>query len=266
MDRAWADELAEALGERYKVKIGQDAAEIHYRRRKTTYAATRFVLHPPTTLEVNIDIRIPKGTDRSEAEPFLTALEAQTMGPRGFTRHRDETTAMTNQHGDESGHVRSLFYRCSPATPAEAARRVRAINESVDIPIVIGIHDLDDVVAREPMKPPPKPQRGHDEPLDELRFRLIEGITHDLSAFVDLNTRTMKIVQRKMLASKQLGDTIKLAHLARIGTRASASSVALVVEKRDGSVIELASGPRNDAFIETARRLAKGVRIPFGDV
>ena len=266
MDREWIEALDEALGKRYRFKIGTDVARLEYRRGKAEFHDTRVEVggDGARRIRLALDVRIPAGTDASEADAVLEALETQTMTPRGFARVSDETTEMTNQRGESAGSARNLAYETNIEAVDDARRHLRAILESLDLPVIIGIHDEADLVARDPIAPPPKPTRRFEDKLDELRFRLVSGMSHDLSVFVDQNNRTLRVMERKLLSSRQIGDVRKLAHIARLLTRSQGDQVELVAVSREGDEAVLASARATPEFTSTVQRLAQGVRIPFG--
>jgi hypothetical protein len=128
----------------------------------------------------------------------------------------------------------------------------------------MGVHDPSDLAAKDPMPPPPRPAAKSKEPLEPLRFRLATGLLHDLSVIIDQNERTMTIMERSFVSTRQVGETIKLAHVGKLATRRTAGGVELVAIRRDGTEFKLAQG-KGAEFIATAARLAKGVRIPYAE-
>ena len=264
MDRGWIDRLVEALGERYKAQVGTEAAVIEYRRGKAEFRPSRFEVVGDHTLRVTVDVRIPKHAEVEEAEGLVNALEKGTMSRRGFEKASDETLAMTSEAGEAAGSARTLVFTAEHDDVEVAAKHLRAIVESVDIPLIVGIHDPPDCIAKDPMKPPPKPKVAAGEELEPLRFRLASGLLHDLSVMVDQNTRVLRVMERKGVSSKQVGDDLKLAHVGRLATRTEGGKVELLAFDRDGEVRVIASSKDSDEFRATAERLAKGVRIPFG--
>ncbi len=262
MEQAALDALVEALGKRYQLRRAADRAELLYRRGKAEFRETRVFVRADGGLELTVDVRIPRGATAAETVPLVEALEGQSLGPRGFRRVDDVENPMTTGLGEDAGSVRSLRYE-APAAPAdELARRIRAIVESIDLPVIVGIHAPEDVIARDPPPPPPKPRRT--EPLDVLRFRLASSLTYDLSVFVDPNDRTLRVMERRVLGSRQLGETLKLSRVSRFGVRSGGEGSELVALTREGEALVLATGGSSPEFAATAERMARGARVPFG--
>jgi len=258
------------LGKRYQTKEQSGGAELLYRRGKTEFHPTRIFVgggESGRAIELGIDIRIPKGSEPPDSEPLLEALETRTMKRRGFERLSDETAPLENERGEKAGYARTLRYRRADCPEAkEAALHLRAILESLDLPIVVGSHEPDDVEARDPMPPPPQPKVSAAERLEPLRFRLDSNLFHDLSAIVDQNERTLTIVERRFLSSRQIGDVMRLAHVGKLGARRKDGAGELVAIDREGKEHVLATGSGSPEFFATAQRLAKGVRIPFTEL
>ncbi len=263
MDRAWIDEVVEQLGKRYRASAGSESCPLEYRSGKSEFRATPVTLGTETDgrgLRLRVDVRIPKDAAHADAEPLLSTFESKTTTPRGFTRLTDETAEMTNQAGVASGWARTLTYALAGDEPAKIAKNIRAIIESVDLPIILGIHEDDDVVARDPRPPPPKPQVRADEALEVWRFRLDTGLTRDLSVLVDPNTRVLTVSERRFVSAKTVGEPLKLAHVRAFGVRGG----RLIAVKREGDAeLVIAEGSGGAEFVATARRLANKVRIPF---
>lgn len=267
MDRAWVDEVIGALGARYQAGaiVEGRAVELLYRAGKTEFRPSRVLLgggESGREIELVVDVRIPKDSVARDADPLIGALE-RGLTERGFSRTSEETTEMTSQTGAASGSVRTLVYRHAACPTAEAAKQVRAVVESVEIPVVLGIHEARDVAVRDPPPPGPRPVK---EVMEVWRFRLDSSLLHALMVVVDPNDRTLKVEERKGVSTKQLGDVVKLAHVAELAVRRRDGRAELIAIKRDGAELLLASGSGTADFVATAGRLAKQVMIPFKEV
>lgn len=269
MDRQWIDQVVAQLGKRYRAASGGAECVLEHRSGKVEFRATPVRLGTGDEgrgLTLTVDVRIPKGEPESAAEPLVVAFEAGSMTPRGFARIQDETAAMTNQAGATSGFARTLLYALPDGDPALVATHIRAVIESVDLPIILGIHEEEHVVARDPRPPPPRPATSPADQLEPLRFRLESGLTHDLSLVVDQNTRTLTVMRRRFVSTQQIGDPVKLAHLQSIGVRPCQTGAALVAHRRDGGQVVLVESAGGPEFTATAKRFAEKVRIPFGSI
>lgn len=265
MDRAWIDEVLKQLGPRYRggAPVG-DALELLYRAGRSEFRSSRFVLGGGDTgrsVELTVDVRIPKEADPGGAQRLIDAFESKSAGPRGFTRADDTTAEVHSEKGAESGSVRTLKYRRGPAEPAETAKQIRAIVESIDIPITVGIHEPEHVVARDAA--PPRPKTKHAiQPMELWEYQLEGGLLRSLTVVVDPNDRTLKVVERKLI-SRTVGETLKLAQVAKFSIRRSAGSADLIAVRRDGAEVKLLTGSGSADFVATAGRLAKKVFIPI---
>ncbi|MCK6548095.1 hypothetical protein L6R52_19750 [Myxococcota bacterium] len=268
MDRAWIDAVVGLLGPRYKLgPLAGDGVELHYRSGKSEFRPSRFVLGGGASgrdLELTVDVRIPKGTAQAEADALVAVFEAKTAAPRGFVRAGESSMEMKSDLGAAAGSVKSLRYvRTTPVEPPYAAKHVRAIVESIDIPIVVGIHEAEHLVARDPAPPAPKVKRPAQDPMELWEYQLDGGLLRSLTVIVDPNDRTLRVVERQLVSKRPVGETLKLAHVAKLGVRKRTKDADLVAIKRDGTELTLATGSGNDEFVATAGRLAKKVLIPF---
>lgn len=271
MERPYIDELLEALGARYKLgDRTDDGVELKYRFGKAQFRASRVtVLDPEGTpsLELLVDVRVPEGHEVGETDELVAALEEKSLTPRRFERQSDETNAMTTEGGKAAGHARTLRYRADAGEAKDACERIRAIVETLDIPVVVGIHEAGDLVAKKPLPPPKKKGSSmpHD-PMEVWTYTLAGGVVRSLSVVVDPNVRTLEVFERKLLSKTQIGETLKLAHVSKFGIRRSDSKVELVVEKRDGERVSIAESVPHPEFVATAERLAKKTFIPIEEM
>jgi hypothetical protein len=262
MDRAWLDGLLEKLGPRYKAGdlIGE-GIELRYRFGKAEFQPARVIVLPGPKLELGIDFRVPKGVAVEDTEPLLKILEEKSLLPRQFTRFDDQTLPMKTEGGKESGFVRSLKYGSPASDQAEAARRIRSIVESIDIPIVLGIHEAKDLLARDP--PPPGIRKADtDEAMELWEYTLVGGLLSSVNVVIDPNVRTLKVVSRKMI-SKDSKEPLKLAHVQSFVLKKAGADAELVAIKRDGTSESLAIFPPKEEALATAERMAKKLLIPI---
>lgn len=266
MDRAFLDSLLEALGARYKLgaPIG-GGLEILYRAGKSEFRSSRFLAGTGDSgrgLELTVDLRIPRDASPAAVDALVGTFENKSATPRGFVRFDDSRVAMTSEKGEDSGFVRTLKYRRAPTDPADTAKHVRAIVESVDIPMIIGIHEPEHVIARDA---PPHRERVKRvlEELENWEYQLDGGVFGSLTVVINPNDRTLRVVERKLLKKKELVETLKLAHVAKFRLVGREGRVVLLAAKKDGTEIELASGTGGDNFLATAGRMAKKVMIPI---
>lgn len=265
-NRGFVDEVLAALGTRYK--LGAPAAggfELLYRSGKSEFRPSRFVLGVGPGgrgAELAVDVRIPRDARPEAADPLVEAFERASARPRGFTRTTESMAEMQSEGGAKSGSVRTVRYRHDGAAAPELARQIRAIVETVDIPIVVGIHDPEHVVARDP--PPPREKRKTPiDPLEPWSYDLDRGLLEALTFVIDPNDRTLRVFRRKLLTKTQIGDVVKLAHVAKLIVRAVDGSVEVSAMKRDGQSLALARGSGSPEFRATLGRMAKKVMIPL---
>ena len=258
--------LTDKLGERYQLKVGTEKVAVTYRRAKTEFKPTRLAIlaieEAQPKLELQVDIRIPKNHSLDEAESMLKVFEEKTATPRGFERISDETNAMHNQSGAESGWARSLLYTAEPSSAEVAAKHIRALVENLDIPIILGIHDEDDLYAKNARPLPKKVARDPRMPMEIWRFRLSSSLLYDLSLVVDPNERTLKVMERRGISSKQLGETLKLAHIRAFTIENRSGGFALMASKRDETQITLVENAKGNDFVGAIERMAAKIRIP----
>ncbi len=260
------DQVLESLGARYRLGApGASGLEILYRAGKTEFRPSRFFIGTGESgreLELTIDVRIPKDAPPAAVEALVGTFENKSAAPRGFARFDDSSVKMTSEKGDESGTVRTLRYRRDSKDPIETAKQIRAIVESIDIPMIIGIHEPEHVIAREA---PPHRERVKKvvEDLENWEYQLDGGVFGSLTLVINPNDRTLRVVERKLLKKKELGEVLKLAHVAKFSLRKKEGRVALIAAKKDGTEIELVSGSGDDNFLATAGRMAKKVMIPI---
>jgi hypothetical protein len=263
----WKLTLSDHLGKRYDLKVGTEKTAVMYRRAKTEFKATRLCIlgieKDVPQLELQVDIRIPKSHTQDEAESMLRVFEEKTSIPRGFERTEDETNAMHNQTGATSGWARSLLYLAEPKSPQEAANHIRALVENLDIPIILGIHDEDDLYAKDARPLPKKKPQDPRVPMEVWRFRLSSSLLYDLSVVIDPNERTLKVMERRGLSPKQVGETVKLAHISAFSVRNGNDGMSLIATKRDHSEVSLVQNAKGKEFISVAARMAAKVRIPI---
>lgn len=266
VDREWVDLLLKELGARYRAGPSSGTgAELHYRSGRAEFRPSRFVVgcgESGQELELTVDVRIPRGADPHEQERLVAAFERQSAAPRGFSRIDDQESAVKAESGHASGSVRTLRYRHGGVEPAEAAKQIRAIVESIDIPITVGIHEPEQLTARDPLPPRAKPRRAL-EPMEKWEYELDGRLLRSLTVIVDPNDRTLRVFERRLFSRKAIGDTLKLAHVAKFALRRRSGGVDLVAIRRDGSQVVLARGSEDPEFVATAGRLAKKVFIPI---
>ncbi len=268
MDQTWVDELMAKLGPRYRLGPPQDGGcSLLYRFGKAEFRPTRLVVgagEDGRRIDLVVDFRIPRHAEVAQSEPLLARLEERSLGPRGFARVGEDTAAMTAESGKPAGFVRSVRFQ-RPAAEAEAApgaKAIRAIVESIDLPVVLGVHDVDHMVAREPIDAPKKLARPL-EPMEKWEYTLAGGVLKSLTAVVDPNVRTLVVVERKLLTSKDVSETVMLAHVARFMVARDGDDAVLRAEKKEGGSLELARSRYQEDFLATAERLAKKVMIPI---
>ena len=125
------------------------------------------------------------------------------------------------------------------------------------------MHEADDLVASDPRDRPKKLSRPPWSRWRSGSTRLAGGLLKSLTAIVDPNVRTLVIVERKLVTTKAVSDTIKLAHVGRFLISREGRDVLLTAEKKEGGAIDLARSPYNEDFVSTADRLATKVMIPL---
>jgi hypothetical protein len=104
------------------------------------------------------------------------------------------------------------------------------------------------------------------DPMEVWTYTLAGGVVRSLSVVVNPNIRTLEVYERKLFTKTQIGETLKLAHVAKFGIRQTDSKVQLLVEKRDGAVLTIAEGVPHPEFVATAERLAKKVFIAIEEM
>lgn len=266
MDRPFDDALLEHLGARYRLGDRvEKGVELRYRFGKAEFRPSRVTIvedGDARFLDLRVDVRVPEGHALDEASALVDALEEKSLAPRGFERTSDDVQAMTSEAGNAAGHVRTLMYRAKATTPKETGDRIRAIVETLDIPIVVGIHEARDVVAKKPLPPPKKKGASmpHD-PMEVWTYTLAGGVMRSLNVVIDPNVRTLEVHERKLLSKKQLGETLKLAHVAKFLIADDGNQVKLFAEKREGERVLLAEGLSDPEFVATAQRMAGKVFI-----
>jgi hypothetical protein len=266
MDKAFVDAVLEVIGSRYRMgPLAGDGFELLFRAGKTEFRPSRFIVgrgERGRDLELTVDIRIPRDAAERQVEQLVEALETKTMAPRKFVRFEDRSTEMTSEKGEESGSVRTLCYRKTPESVPEAASDIRALVETIDIPVIIGIHEPEHVIAREA---PPLLERAKRDTqvLEDWQYTLDGGLLHSLTLVVNPNERTLRVVERNVFSKKQLGEVLKLAHVAKFVLRRLAGATEVVALKKDGVELPLAKGSGNEDFMQTAGRFAKKVMIPL---
>jgi hypothetical protein len=265
VDKAWLDDVVRHLGARYKTGAPSgEAVELLYRAGRAEFRSSRFMIGGGASgreLELLVDVRVPKEAPADEASKLIEAFEKQSALQRGFVRVGEDVQTMKTETGAESGTARSLRYQHGPCDAAEAAKQIRAFVESIDIPFTVGIHEPEHLIARDPPPPRAKPKRT--EPMDLWEYQLDGGLFHSLKVVVDPNDRTLRVMERRMLSTRRLGETVKLALVAALAIRKKNGHAELVAIQRDGTELMLAVGSGNPDFVATAGRLAEKVRIPF---
>lgn len=262
-------QLMELLGKRYDLKVGTEKTLVMYRRAKTEFKETRLTLQEGTSgaliAELQVDIRIPKGFEQQDAEKILRTFESRTASPRGFTRVSDETNEMLAQNGASSGWARSLLYSAEMTDHVTTAKHIRALVENLDIPIILGIHEDEDVYAKD-ARPLPKPKsevRDPRMPLEKWRFRVNSSLLKDLSIIVDPNERLLSVTERKGVTTKELCEPVRLAHIAKFTITKQSGGHGLVATKRDQSELTLIENSTSPSFVEVISRMSEKVRIPL---
>lgn len=266
MERPYNDALIEALGERYRLgSKTDDGYELAYRFGKAEFRPSRVSVigeGEARRIGLRIDVRVPDGHELAEGDTLVDALESKSLSPRGFERQSDDVQAMTSEAGNPAGYVRTLVYHAKAGEPKETSDRIRAIVETLDIPIVVGIHEPRDVVAKRPLPPPKK--KGASMPHDAMEvwtYTLAGGVLRSLDVIIDPNVRTLEVYERKLFNKQKVGDTVKLAHVAKFGIRETDGEVELLAEKREGGEVSLAKSVRDPSFVATAQRMADKVFI-----
>jgi hypothetical protein len=268
MDRAWVDELLKLLGARYKTgATAGDAVELAYRAGRAEFRPSRFVVGGGASgrdLELTVDVRIPKDGEGPEGgDRLIAAFEAKTAKPRGFERTSETSASMTSESGHESGTVRTLRYQRADVIAAEAAKQIRAIVESIDIPFTVGIHDPEHLDARDPPPPRAKKIAHAAAPMDLWEYQLDGGLLRSLTLIVDPNDRTLRVVERRFVTKKPVGETLRLAQVAKFAIRRRGSGADVIAIRKDGGELTLATGSGSADFVATMGRLAKKVFIPL---
>jgi hypothetical protein len=264
MDRAFVDEVLALLGARYKLGAAAGSAvELSYRAGRAEFRPSRFLVGAGESgrgLELTVDVRIPKDTPAAQAEALIAAFETSSAAARGFVRIDQSTAKMTSERGEDHGSVMTLRYKREPAGAAETAKQIRAIVETIDIPIVVGIHEAEHVVAKE--APPHREKHGRPiEQMENWEYRLEGGLARSLTVVINPNDRTLRVVERKLFSKRELGELLKLAHVAKFRIVARDGAAELVAVKKDGSEVSLAKGSRGSELVATAGRMAKKVMI-----
>jgi hypothetical protein len=266
VDRDWITAVVDALGPRYRLGSPEDGGGVALLHRfgKAEFRATRIAIGGGDGRRVDlvVDFRIPRDAEAQASDPLLEVLVQESLAPRGFERRSEETAAMTTEGGKASGFVRSVRFDRPGGEPAVAAMAIRAIVESIDLPVVIGVHDREHMIAREAHDHPKTLGRPL-EPMEKWEYTLAGGLLRSLTAVVDPNVRTLVIVERKLMSSKPLGEAMKLAQIAKLMVRRAGGDAVLSAEKRDGTTVELAKSAYDEELIATAMRLAKKVMIPI---
>src|SRR6185436_16174129 len=185
MDRAWVDEVIAALGARYKVgAVVGGGVELLYRAGRAEFRPSRFVIGTGESgreMEFTVDVRIPKDAPAAQVDALVSTFETKSAAARGFSKVDESAVQMTSDGGHESGSVRSIRYRHQAIAPPDSAKQIRAIVETVDIPIIVGIHEPEHVVARE--APPHYEHKKHAiEELDHWEYQLDGGLLGSLTA------------------------------------------------------------------------------------
>lgn len=266
MDQPWVDELLEKLGQRYRLGNPEDAGgyALLYRFGKAEFRSTRVIVGAGEGRHVGltVDFRIPRDAASEDSEPLLKTLIEKSLAPRGFTKTSEEESPMTTESGKASGSVRSVQFRRAGDDVAVSAKAIRAIVESIDLPVVLGVHEADDLIARDPRDRPKKLSRPL-EPMEKWEYTLSGGMLKSLTAVVDPNVRTLVVMQRKLVSSQPVSDTIKLAHVSRFLLERAGAELAFTAEKKEGGTVPLAQSAYTEEFVATAERLAAKVMIPL---
>ena len=269
MDNGIRQQLLEHLGKRYDLKVGTEKTMVMYRRAKTEFKETRLALTEEANgalkIELQVDIRIPKGFEKSDADAILETFESRTASPRGFERIDDETNEMLAQNGASSGWARSLLYSASLTDHVAVAKHIRALVENLDIPIILGIHEAEDVYAKD-ARPLPKPKaevRDPRMPLEKWRFRVNSSLLRDLSIIVDPNERLLSVTERKGVSTKELCKPVRLAHIAKFTIINKTGGFGLIATKRDDSELTIIEKSDSPDFVSVVSRMSEKVRIPL---
>lgn len=256
----------EKLGPRYRLGSPGEygGVALLHRFGKAEFRPTRLTVGTGEgrRIELIVDFRIPKDADVAGSDPLLKTLEEKSLEPRGFSKKDENTAPMTTESGKESGFVRSVRFEREGTETKETAKVIRAIVESIDLPVVLGVHDEEHMVARDPRDRPKKLERPP-EPMEKWEYTLAGGVLKSLTAVVDPNVRELVVVERKLVSSKEVSEKIMLAHVAKFLLSKDGSDAVLAAEKREGNVIELARSAYKEDFVATAERLAKKVMIPL---
>lgn len=266
MDQAWVTDLVEKLGPRYR--LGSPAEDggvaLLHRFGKAEFRPTQVTVGSGEgrRIDLVVDFRIPRDAEVSGSEPLLQTLENESLKPRGFAKKGETTAEMTTESGKASGYVRSVRFEREGTDTPETAKAIRAIVESIDLPVVLGVHEEEHMVARDPRDRPKKLERPP-EPMEKWEYTLAGGVLKSLTAVVDPNVRELVIVERKLVSSKEVSEKIMLAHVAKLILSRDGSDVVLSAEKREGDTIELTRSAYKDDFLATVERLAKKVMIPL---
>jgi|GEM_PF-5204824 len=269
MDNETRQQLMAQLGKRYDLKVGTEKTLVLYRQAKTEFTETRLTLYQEAQnslkIQLQVDIRIPKGFEKNDAEEILQVFEKRTATPRGFSRIEDETNEMLAQNGTFSGWARSLLYSSVTDDHVIAAKHIRALVENLDIPIILGIHEPEDVYAKDarPLKRPKPESKDPRMPLEIWRFRVTSSLLRDLSIIVDPNERILSVTERKGLSTKELCKPVKLAHIGKFTITHKSGAFGLTATKRDNTeftVIETSTSPE---FVAVIARMSEKVRIPL---
>jgi hypothetical protein len=266
MDQPWVDDLMAKLGPRYRLGNPQDGGcALLYRFGKAEFRDTRVVVgagEDGRRIDLVVDFRVPRDAQVSGTEPLLTQLVDRSLTPREFARIDESTAPMTTESGKDSGFVRSVRFQRPGAEAAKSAKAIRAIVESIDLPVVLGVHDVDHMVARDPIDAPKKLGRPL-EPMEKWEYTLAGGVLKSLTAIVDPNDRTLVVVERKLVSTKPVSEKIMLAHVVKLVVNRVGGDVVLFAEKKEGGSIELARSAYKEDFIATVERLSQKVMVPM---
>jgi hypothetical protein len=266
MDQAWVDDLLAKLGPRYRLGNPQDGGcALLYRFGKAEFRETRMVVgagEDGRRIDLVVDFRVPRDAEVAATEPLLVRLVERSLAPRDFVQTGESTAAMTTESGKESGFVRSVRFHRAGAEAAKSARAIRAIIESIDLPVVLGVHDLEHMVARDPIDAPKKLGRPL-EPMEKWEYTLAGGVLKSLTAVVDPNDRTLVVQERKLVSTRAVSEKLMLAHVAKLVVSRDGADVVLRAEKKDGGSVELARSPYKDEFVATVERLSRKVMVPM---
>jgi hypothetical protein len=266
MDQGWVDDLIAKLGPRYRLGNPQDGGfALLFRFGKAEFRDTRVVVgagEDGRRIDLVVDFRVPRDAELAATDPLLAKLEQSSLAPREFVRSGDSNAPMTTESGKESGFVRSVRFERPGGDAARSAKAIRAIVESIDLPVVVGVHDVDHMVARDPIDAPKKLGRPL-EPMEKWEYTLAGGVLKSLTAVVDPNDRTLVVVERKLVSTKPVSEKVMLAHVAKFSIRRDGQDIVFSAEKKDGGSVELARNPYKDELVATVERLSKKVMIPL---